>query len=110
VDCAIGTFTGWNVRHARIGLEQYLLSNTGSYLPFPRTTAERAQIGDPRRSIQERYSDQNQYLACIDARSQALISAGLLLPGDKQSIREAAARHWQWRMQQVPLFTSAQRE
>lgn len=108
IACAIGTFTGWNLRQARAGLDQYLLGNTGSYLPFPQTAAERQQSGDPRRAIEERHPDQNRYLACVEARSEALSAAGLLLESDKRPIGQAAARHWQWRMKQS-LFSSTQR-
>jgi hypothetical protein len=110
VSCAIATFTGWNLRKPTIGLERYLLGNTGSYLPFARTAAERLQAHDPRASIAERYADQTRYLSCIDSRSDSLIAAGLLLPSDKYPISEAAARHWRWRMQQTELFTSMQRD
>jgi hypothetical protein len=108
LDCAIGTFTGWNLRSASVGFERYLLGNTGSYLPFPRTPAERARTGDPRPAIEERFADERAYVSCVDGRSDALIAAGLLLPSDKEPIAKAAVRHWQWRAEQPPLITSTQ--
>lgn len=110
IDCAIGTFTGWNLRNAKSGFERYLLGNTGSYIPFPRTAAEQDAARDPRQAISERYPRIDGYTACVDARSQALADAGLLLPEDKEPIRERAVRHWEWRMQQPALTTSTQRE
>ena len=110
IDCAIGTFTGWNLRQPKIGFDTYLLGNTGSYIPFARTAAERATTGDPRRALGERYRDQSEYAACVDARSDKLIAAGLLLPEDKGPIRERAVRHWEWRMQQPAVITSTQRD
>lgn len=108
IDCAIGTFTGWNLRSASIGLEQHLLSNTGSYLPIPRTAEERARTGDPRLPIDSRYATQEKYIACVNEKSDALIKAGLLLPSDKKYVVERAARHWQWRMQQPSVISSTQ--
>lgn len=108
IDCAIGTFTGWNLRTAGIGLEQHLLSNTGSYLPFPRTAEERTRTGDPRLPIESRYANQEKYIACVNDKSDALIAAGLLLPSDKKYVAERATRHWQWRMQQPSVISSTQ--
>ena len=110
IDCAIATFTGWNLRNAKSGFERYLLGNTGSYIPFPRTTAERAGAADPRQAIAERYTRKDDYTACVDAKTQALVEAGLLLPEDSEPIRERAVRHWEWRMQMPALTTSAQRD
>jgi hypothetical protein len=51
----LATYTGWNFRSPDIGGTSRLLGNTGSYIPFARTRAERETRGDPRKSIEERY-------------------------------------------------------
>jgi hypothetical protein len=85
-NCAIGAFTGWNLRHPRIGAPKYLLGNTGSYIPFPRPT------------ILERYPDEPSYTGCVERSANEMVANGLLLPEDVAAIVKQAARHWQWRM------------
>jgi hypothetical protein len=70
----------------------------GSYLPFPRTPAERQAIGDPRRSVTERYRDRDDYLARIRAAAAELVKGGYLLQQDLTGVDEHAKRHWDDRM------------
>ena len=58
----LATHTGWNYRHPSIGAPDRLSGEIGSYFAFPRTRAEAEESGDPRRSIEERYRDRNDYL------------------------------------------------
>jgi hypothetical protein len=53
----LATYTGWNLRRKEFGADGMLASLLGSYLPFPKTKAERLKSGDPRQSIEERYGD-----------------------------------------------------
>jgi hypothetical protein len=108
LQCATGTFTGWNLRNAAAGAEKYLLGNTGSYLPFPRTESERTETHDPRPSIAERFATEDQYLSCTKKSAEALAAKGLLLPADIRPITEAAAQHWTWLQQQPAILLSAQ--
>ena len=52
----LGTMTGWQFRNPRIGAPDTLMVNSGAYIPFPATRAERAKAGDPRLAIEERYT------------------------------------------------------
>src|SRR4029077_19098086 len=52
----LATTTGWLFRGEAIGAPHTLMVNSGSYIPFPTTRAERQRRGDPRPSIEERYS------------------------------------------------------
>ncbi|MEE9146248.1 MAG: alpha/beta hydrolase domain-containing protein, partial [Candidatus Tectomicrobia bacterium] len=54
----------------------------GSYLPFAVTRTEREAHGDPRLSLQERYSSQAEYVQQVDEVAQALVAERLLLPED----------------------------
>ena len=51
----LATYTGWNFRNPEIGGTSRLIGNTGSYIPFARTRAEREERGDSAVSIEERY-------------------------------------------------------
>ena len=44
----LATHTGWNYRKAEIGAPDRLASEIGSYLPLPRTRADRERTGDGR--------------------------------------------------------------
>jgi hypothetical protein len=51
----IATYCGWNLRRRDVGAEGALASLKGSFIPFPRTRAEREASGDSRLSLEERY-------------------------------------------------------
>ena len=59
----LATYTGWNLFNDRSGPTDVLSSMQGSYIPLPRTSAERKRTGDPRLSIDERYRDKDHYVA-----------------------------------------------
>jgi hypothetical protein len=90
----LATHAGWNFRHPSIGAPEHLAGEIGSYIPFRRTRAERQRAGDPRRSIEERYANNEAYLQQITAASLALMESGFLLSQDLAGIRERAAAHW----------------
>jgi len=94
----LGTMTGWLFRSERIGAPHTLMVNAGGYLPFAVTKADRTKSGDPRPSIEERYASRAEYLAKIDAVAQQLARERYVLAADLPAIRDAAARHWDWRM------------
>ena len=58
----LATHTGWNYRRAKIGAPDRLASEIGSYLPLPRTRADRLKTGDGRPSIAERYKNADDYI------------------------------------------------
>ncbi len=78
----LATYTGWNLRRRDAGAEGMLASLTGSYLPFPRTAAERKATGDPRRSVAERYGTFEQYKKRCAAACAELVKRRYLLQED----------------------------
>jgi hypothetical protein len=90
----IATHTGWTLRHPDIGGAEQLLVFAGATLPFPRTRAERAQWGDPRLSVEERYASREEYLAQVRQQARLLVQAGYLLEDDVDLSVKAAARLW----------------
>lgn len=91
----LATFTGWNLRRKEAGAENELVSLRGSYLPLPRTKAERERTGDPRLSLEERYGTAEEYVKQLTAKCRELHKAGYLLEEDLPRIidrqRERAA-------------------
>ncbi len=90
----LATYTGWNLRAANIGAPDEIQSMVGSFIPFARTKAEREKNGDPRPSIEERYSNKEEYLKKIDAAGQELVKQHLLLESDVERIKEKASARW----------------
>lgn len=94
----LATYTGWNLFNAASGPTHVLSSMQGSFIPFPRTEAQRARTGDPRASIEQRYSSREQYLGLIADAALELIDDGYLLGEDLPAIVRQAGAHWDYIM------------
>jgi hypothetical protein len=94
----LATTTGWQFRSERIGAPQTLIVNSGAYIPFPVTRAERNKAGDPRLSIEERYTNRADYLAKVTEVANRLAKERYVLQQDVPAMIEAAGNHWDWRM------------
>ena len=90
----LATYSGWNFRSAAVGATGRMLGNTGSYIPFARTEAERTQRGDPRPSIEARYPSRGVYLSKIRDAAAALVRDRYLLPEDVDAVVGRASDHW----------------
>jgi hypothetical protein len=96
VSVPLATTTGWNFRAERIGNPSTTYALLGSYVPFPRTRAERDARHDPRPSIEERYRDRGEYLQRIRAAANALVKDRFLLEQDVEDVLQRATRHWDY--------------
>ena len=90
----LGTFTGWNPRHPEQGVPEDIMAMMGSTLPFARTAEERAQRGDPRPSIAERYVSRDDYLTKVRAAADALVGARHMLADDVDPVVARAGAQW----------------
>jgi Alpha/beta hydrolase domain len=90
----LATFCGWNPRHPEQGAPGDIMSMMGSTLPFARSAGERAQRGDPRPSIAERYATRDHYLAQVRASAEALVKARHMLAEDVDAVVARAGRTW----------------
>ena len=98
VSVPLATTTGWNFRAPRIGNPTTIVALLGSYIPFPRTAAERQMNNDPRRPISDRYKDKDDYLTRIRTAARGLVKSGFMLEEDVESSVQRAGRHWDWAM------------
>lgn len=94
VKVPLASYTGWNRRAVAIGGSTEMLSYTGSWIPLPLTRTS----GDPRKSIQERYKDKQDYLDRIDRAARALARSGFVLETDLPALHERAGREWDYRL------------
>jgi len=90
----LATHTGWNLRHPDVGGDEQLLVFAGATLPFHRTRAEREAAGDPRPSIEERYTSRADYLERVRGAAGVLARAGYLLEEDIELSVAAGGRFW----------------
>jgi hypothetical protein len=90
----LGTYTGWNFRHPSTGSPGELVSLLGSSIPFPVTRAARATTNDPRRSIDERYTSRDAYVAKVREAAESLVRRGYLLFDDVERIVQRADDTW----------------
>jgi hypothetical protein len=89
----VATLTGWNLRAPKAGAANELLGLNGSYLHFAKTKKDRQANGDPRRSIEERYRDFDDYLKQFEAATRTLIKQRYLLAEDVPLLMERARKH-----------------
>ena len=92
----LATYTGWNLRAPETGAPKMLATQTGSFIPFARTKAERMKTGDPRLSIEERYASKDDYLKKFEAAAKSLADQRYLLPGDVQALAQRGAAEWDY--------------
>jgi hypothetical protein len=91
----LATYTGWNLRDPSIGAPGERVAFEGSYLPFPKTPADRQKTGDPRSSIAERYASREEYLARFAAALDELIRQRWILPEDRAALLRRGAEEWE---------------
>jgi hypothetical protein len=91
----LATYTGWNLRDSSIGAPDQCVSFEGSYLPFPKTVAERQKKGDPRKSIAERYSSREAYLSQYAVAIDDLIKQRWILPEDREALLHRGDQEWE---------------
>jgi len=85
----LGTNTGWNVRAPGFRTPN-LCGLSGSYTPFAKTKAERQATGDPRKSLQERYTDHDRYVRAVEKATKDLMKERFLLQEDADRFISAA--------------------
>lgn len=82
----VATYASWRLRKEDAGAPNELLALSGSYIPFALTMQERKEKGDPRLSIEERYSSIEDYLSKLEAKCYEMQKAGYLLQEDIETI------------------------
>jgi hypothetical protein len=90
----LATYTGWNLRDPKTGAGDHLVPLTGGRIPFPKTRADREKSGDPRRSIEERYRDEQDYLTRTEAIARELARQRYVLESDVPLVVTLARQHF----------------
>jgi Alpha/beta hydrolase domain len=90
----LATYTSWNLRDPTIGAPDQRVAFEASYLPFPRTAGARQKTGDPRKSIAERYSSREVYLAQYEKAVDYLVKQRWILPEDSAAMLHRGEQEW----------------
>jgi hypothetical protein len=90
----LATYASWNLRDASIGAPDQRVSFEGSYIPFPKNTAQRRKMNDPRRAIAERYSGRDDYLRKYANAVDGLIKQRWILPEDREALLDVGGKEW----------------
>jgi Alpha/beta hydrolase domain len=80
-DAPLGTYLGWNIV-ADGFFKGQLCNYAGGMVPFATTRAERLASGDPRLSLEERYTNHEGYVEAVKRAAATAVSRGFLLQPD----------------------------
>jgi hypothetical protein len=94
VTAPLATYASWNLRDPSIGAPDQRVSFEASYLPFPKTAADRQKTADPRKSIAERYSGREEYLTRYKKAVDDLVKERWILPEDQDALIRRGDQEW----------------
>ena len=94
VSAPVATYASWNLRDPSIGAPDQRVSFEDSYIPFPKTAAERQKRGDPRPSIEERYGSREGYIVRYTKALDDLIQQRWILPEDRDALLTRGEQEW----------------
>ena len=82
IEVPVGTHTGWTTRKPEAGAPEQVVTMMGFTNFFPPTRAVREATGDPRPSIEERYTSRDSYLFQVTESARRLVAERYLLEED----------------------------
>jgi hypothetical protein len=94
VTVPLATYASWNLRDPSIGAPEQRVAFEASYIPFPRTAADREKMGDPRKSIAERYASRQNYLDRYSHALDELVKQRWILEPDREVLLHRAEQEW----------------
>ncbi len=94
----LATYAPWNLRTGYPAATDELVDFLGTWIPFPRTEAERKAGGDPRPSLEALYGTKERYLQVAGRAATSLAERGLLLGEDIPRALARAEDLWNWVM------------
>ena len=95
------TYTGWGLRALPAGANDGC-DASGQKIPFRKTMAGRLAIGDPRLSLDERYSSRQNYIDKVTQAAMDLMSRRLMLQEDVDSYAAGAGAAYDTAAQATP--------
>ncbi len=90
----LATYASWNLRDPSIGAPEQRVAFEASYIPFPKTAAERKKTGDSRKSIAERYTNREDYLDRYFRALDELVKQRWILQQNREALLRRAGQEW----------------
>jgi hypothetical protein len=90
----LATYASWNLRDPSISAPDQRISFEASFLPFPKSAADREKSGDPRKSIAERYPSREDYLGKYTNALDELVKQRWILPEDREAVLHRGEQEW----------------
>lgn len=106
----VATYAPWRVRSGMAGGNGALTDFVGTWIPFARTEAERATVGDPRPSLEALYGSEATYRARLTAAVADLQAEGFLLEEDGERVLTRGRGLWTWIQDRPPRDAPARPE
>ena len=94
ISVPLASYLSWNLRDPSIGAPKERVPFELSFVPFPKTEADRQRTRDPRRSIADRYEDHEDYLVRFTNALDKLIQQRWILPEDRTAMLERGEQEW----------------
>jgi hypothetical protein len=95
VTVPLATYTSWNLRDPSIGAPDQRVAFEASYIPFPKTAADREKTADPRKSIAERYASREAYITRYKNAVDALVKQRWILLEDREALIHRGEQEWE---------------
>ncbi|MBM4186615.1 MAG: hypothetical protein FJ206_04810 [Gemmatimonadetes bacterium] len=96
LEAPLATHPTWNTRVGQPGDQGELSRLLGTWLPLPKTEAERAATADPRPLVGSLYRDRQAFERRVSEALTRLIAGRMLLPADSARARRRAMATWEW--------------
>ena len=90
----LATYAPWNLHDPSIGASDQRVAFEASYIPFPKTAADRKRTNDPRRSVAERYTSHDAYSSQFRDAVDNLIKQRWILPDDRDALLHRGEQEW----------------
>jgi len=91
----LATYYPWQLRTGMPVATDRLVSFRGTFVPLPKTEAERRASGDSRPSIEALHANRTQFLRKVDEGISLLIKQRFLLPEDAAAARRRMVDIWE---------------
>jgi hypothetical protein len=96
LEAPLASYLTWNLRKGLPGDTTELTRILGTYLPLPRTEADRAAAHDPRPSLAALYPSREAFLARARQAAHALVAKRMLRAEDLERAVARAVEQWDW--------------
>jgi len=90
----LATYASWNLRDPSIGAPEQRVAFEASYIPFPKSAADREKMRDPRKAIAERYTNREDYLDHYTRALDELVKQRWILQQDREALLHRAGQEW----------------